>query len=117
MATSIGNSKITLETAVATGGTVTVPYPTGETQTSLTGTTGGSVAVGDNDVFKQAASGAGTVAFAFGASNITITNNSGIAWPAGTVLTAGFGRVDIDGNYNLTWPKKVQDAALAPATP
>ncbi|MCH4543132.1 hypothetical protein [Ochrobactrum sp. A-1] len=117
MTSSIGTSKVTLAAAVANGATVTVPYPTGQTQTSLTGTTGGSVAVGDNDVFPQAASGAGTVAFAFGASNITITNNSGISWPANTVVTAGFGHIDIDGNYNLTWPKQVQDAALAPATP
>lgn len=117
MATSIGISKVTLATAVANAGTVTVPYPAGQTQDSLTGSTGGSVAVGDNDVFPQAASGAGTVAFAFGASNITITNNTGVTWPIGTVITAGFGRVDINGNYNLTWPKQVQDAALAPAAP
>lgn len=107
-----GNSKITLAAAVATAGTVTMPYPTGLVQADLANTTSGQIAVG-NDVFPQAASGAGTVALAFGASSITVTNNSGIAWPAGSEVIGSFGRIDINGSYNLTWPKAVQDAALA----
>ena len=109
---AIANVKILLATAVAPAGTVTSAYPAGIVQADLTGTTGGKVAV-DHDVFPQAASGAGTVAITFGASNITLTNNSGVTWPVGATVIASFGSVDIKGSYNLTWPKKVQDAALS----
>lgn len=114
---SLANIKTILGTAVANAGTVVVAYPAGTNQALLTGTTGGSVAVNANDTYKQAASGAGTVAFTFGASNITITNNSGATWPAGAELIASFGRVDINGSYNLTNPKQLQDKVAAiPAT-
>jgi len=91
----------TITTAVAPAGTLTVSYPTGSTQASLTGSIGGSVSINNNDTFPQAASGAGTVAFTFGASNITITNNSGITWQVGDILRAGFGKVPRNGSYNL----------------
>lgn len=110
---ALANIKATLAAAVANAGTVVVPYPAGFVQADLNGTTGGSVAINSNDRWPQAASGAGTVAFTFGASNITITNNSGVTWPASAELIAGFGRRDINGNYNLTEPKKIQDKVLA----
>lgn len=111
MATSsIANKKITLGAAVAAAGTVVTSYPAGQTQATLQATTGGSLALETGETFKQAASGAGTVLFAFGASDITITNNSGAAWPAGTDIFVSFGQVDINGSYNLTNPKKVQDS-------
>lgn len=110
---AIANIKAMLAAAVAPAGTVTVPYPTGTTQASLTGTTGGSLALNNNDRFPQAASGAGTVAFAFGASNITITNNSGISWPVNSEIIVSFGLRDINGNYNLTDPRKIQDKVNA----
>lgn len=94
-------TKLTLTTAVAVGGTVTVNYPSGETQASLQNSQGGVVAINNNDVYRQAASGANTVGMTFGASNITITNNSPVAWPAGAELIASFGRVDRNGSYNL----------------
>lgn len=112
---SLANIKTILATAVANAGTVIVPYPAGTTQAMLTGTTGGSVAISANDVYKQAGSGAGTVAFTFGliGTGITITNNSGVAWPAGAELIASFGRTDINGSYNLTSPKQLQDKVNA----
>lgn len=106
-----GYSKVLLAAAVANAGTVTLPYPTGTVQADFTGETGGQVAVG-HDVFPEG-TGAGTVTIVYGASNITITNNSGVAWPAGTEVIGSYGRIDINGSYNLTWPKAVQDAALA----
>lgn len=106
---ALGNAKVTLGSAVANAGTFTVAYPAGTNQALLDGTTGGKVAVNDNDVYPQAPSGAGTFAFAFGASNITVTNNTGASLPAGTELILSFGRNDINGSYNLTYPKQVQD--------
>lgn len=104
---AIGNKKFQLASAVANAGTVVTSYPAPLVQADLLGTTGGSVAV-DGNVWKQG-TGAGTVAFTYGSSTITITNNSGVSWPAGADIFAGFGRVDINGSYNLTYPKKVQD--------
>lgn len=106
---ALGNSRTVLATDVADGATVTVPYPAGLTQTDLTDSTGGVVAVNENDVWPQG-TGAGTVALTFGASNITVTNNSGITWTAGSDLIASFGETSINGSYNLTYPKQVQDA-------
>lgn len=106
-----GNSKVTLAAAVANAGTVTLPYPAGLVQADLTGETGGQVAV-NGDVFNEG-TGAGTVAIAYGATSITVTNNSGAAWPVGAEVIGSYGRIDINGSYNLTWPKAVQDAALA----
>lgn len=106
---ALGNSRTVLAADVADGATVTVPYPAGLTQADLTDSTGGVVAVGSNDVWPQG-TGDGTVAMTFGASNVTVTNNSGITWPAGAEIIASFGQVDINGSYNLTYPKQVQDA-------
>jgi hypothetical protein len=99
---SIAVGKTVLASAVANGGTVTVSYPSGTDQAALNGSTSGSVAVEPGDSFKQAASGDGTVAFTFGASNITITNNTGVAWPAGATVTYSFGQTARKGSYNLT---------------
>lgn len=105
---AISNIEFTPAAAVANAGTFTVPYPTGQTQTSLNGTTLGQMAFASGDAFPQAASGNGTVAFSFGASNITVTNNTGVSIPAGTKLFLSFGGVDINGSYNVTTPRKVQ---------
>jgi hypothetical protein len=97
--------KFTLAAAVANAATVTTAYPTGFVQADLLGTTGGVLTVA-NDVWKQGASGFTVV---FGASDITITNTSGVTWAAGAEVVVSFGRVDINGSYNLTFPKKTQD--------
>lgn len=107
---ALGNVTAVLASDVADSATATVPYPAGTDQASLTGTTGGAVAIGENDIWPQdQAAGDGTVAFTFGASNITVTNNSGVTWAAGSTLIASFGETAIDGSYNLTHPKQVQD--------
>ncbi|MCW4115667.1 hypothetical protein NPA31_011900 [Aurantimonas sp. MSK8Z-1] len=98
---AIANTTTILAAAVANGGTLTLPYPAGTSQAILNGTSGGQVAV-DGGRYAQAASGAGTVAIAYGASNITVTNNSGVTWPSGATLRASFGRTDRNGTYNLT---------------
>lgn len=96
---SLGNSKQVLASAVTNTSTFTMPYPSGLTQADLTGTTGGRLVVNDNDAYPQAPSGAGTVAFAFGASNITVTNNTGVTLPANATILASFGRSEQNGRY------------------
>ena len=99
---ALTSTSAVLASAVANNGTVAIPYPAGFTRADLIGTTGGSVAVDDNDRYPQASSGAGTVGLSFGASTITITNRSGITWAAGARLIASFGTTDRLGGYNLT---------------
>ena len=108
---AIANLKYLNTAAVANAATFTIPYPTGQTQASLTGTTLGQMALASGEAFPQASSGAGAVAFAFGASNITVTNNTGITLPANAELFFSFGAVDINGSYNVTTPRKVQALA------
>lgn len=113
---AIANLEHTLAAAVANAATFTVPYPAGTTQAILTGSTGGQLVRESGETYLQG-TGAGTIALAFGASNITVTNNTGNALPAAAKLYLSFGEVDINGSYNLTNPKKVQDRVNAlPAT-
>lgn len=105
---AIANHKHTMAASVANAATFTVPYPAGTTQATLTGSTGGQLALKSGESYKQG-TGAGTVSFAFGAGNITVTNNTGVAIPAAAEIYLSFGEVDINGVYNLTNPKKVQD--------
>lgn len=85
-----------LSTAVADAGTVTVPYPSGTTQASFNAGLAGTdsyVILNGNDKYTVAAA---DVSFSFGASDITVTNSSGVSWPAGTSLLIN---LDIrDGN-------------------
>lgn len=108
---AIGNTKTVLAAAVANAGTFTVPYPAGTTQAGLTGTVGGVMAYRTGEKILQ---GTGGIGIAFGASNITITNNTGAAIPAGEYFLS-FGEVDINGSYNVTTPKKVQALVTNPA--
>lgn len=98
---SLVTARATLATAVTNTSTVVIAYPSGWTQARLLGTTGGSLTLANNERFPQAASGAGTVAFTFGASDITITNNSGITWPAFAEIIVGFGTKDEQGRYTV----------------
>lgn len=91
----------TLASAVADEATVVIPYPTGTTQASLTGSTGGVVSI-DDGAGGTFAQGAGGFTVAFGVSTITVTNDSNVTWPAGAVLTASFGKTSYNGSYN--WP-------------
>jgi len=89
----------TLATAVANGGTVVLDYPAGTTQATFIGANAapntGAVVLNNNEVYPEAASGV-RVAISYGASNVTITNNTGATWPAGSTIRAQFGRVGND---------------------
>lgn len=97
---SLAVTRAVLAAQVNNAGTVVIPYPAGTNQASLITSTGGEVVVNDNDRYPQALSGGGTVAFTFGASDITITNNSGVTWPAASTILASFGSSDFEGRYN-----------------
>ncbi len=96
-----------LASDIAVGATFSIPYPSGFTQASLLNSAGGSVAVNDNEVFHQ---GIGA-AFTFGASNITIQNNSPIVWPAGSILNIGLSRTNPRGSNNLVFGTRPGEAA------
>lgn len=98
---SLGYVKQTLASAVANNGTVTVPYPTGQTRASLSGSSSGDLTLdsGANGILNE---GASNFSLAYGASLITITNLSGYSWPAGAELRVSFGENAPVGSYNAT---------------
>lgn len=96
---SFATTSAVLGSAVANAGTVTVNYPAGTNQAFFTGpntaANTGIVIVNDNDVYLERASGV-RVGISYGASNITITNNTGVTWPEAATLRIQLGRAGID---------------------
>lgn len=113
---SLGITKHTLASAVADDGTVAIAYPTGKTAADLAGSTGGSVVVGDGayGTWDEGASGA---EFSYGPSEITVTNRSGMSWPAGEEIIVSFGSEPRVGSYNLTTGNEQNQAASNPGAP
>jgi len=98
---ALGKVTHTLASDVADDATVNVAYPTGTNQAALTGSTGGVVSIDDGagGTWEQGADGFTVV---FDTSVVTLTNKSGVTWPAGAELTASFGKTGYNGSYN--WP-------------
>ncbi len=88
---------LVLASAVANSGTVTsIPYPAGTNQAYFTGANAaadGVVTLNDNEVYTQAAS---KIGITYGASDITLTNSSGVTWAAGTRVRLQLGRAGND---------------------
>lgn len=103
------NVRAGLAADVPVNGTITIPYPSGYTQAMLIGSTGGSVAVNDNEIYRQNVG----AAFTFNASDITVQNISPIAWPTGSHLRIGFDVTSRNGSYNLTLGTDRNQAARA----
>lgn len=82
-----------LASAVADAGTVNVDYPEGRGAGDYTGGYDHRVSV--PGVGNYAATG-GMVSFSFGASAVTITNNTGAPWPAGTTIYVAYDRAGKD---------------------
>lgn len=93
------NKQHTVASDVTNTSTFTTTYPAGFTQADLRGTVGGQLVF--NGVAYNQDDAAG-VTFTFGASTITIKNNTGITITAGSILTLSFGRSARNGSYNLT---------------
>lgn len=98
---SLGNVTHILASDVADNGTVAIAYPTGQTAQSLAGSIGGDLTVNDGALgrWEQADPG---FSVAYGASTITVTNLSGMTWPAGAKIVVSFGDAPHNGSYNLT---------------
>lgn len=90
---------ITLAAAVANAGTVLVAYPAGTTQASFIGanvaTNTGFVVLNGNEVYPEAGSGV-RINLTYNAGDVTVTNNTGVAWPAGSTIRVQMGRAGND---------------------
>lgn len=88
-------TSVVLASAVNNAGTVTIPYPAGTNQAFFTGVNAsafGAAVLNDNEVYPEAPSGV-RVNITYGASDITVTNNTGSTWPAGSTLRVQLDRV------------------------
>jgi hypothetical protein len=87
-------TEVVLAAAVADAGTVTLAYPSGYTQASFIGaniaTYTGAAVLNNNEVYPEAVSGV-RVNITYGASDITLTNNTGTTWTAGSTLSVQLG--------------------------
>lgn len=82
---------LVLGSAIANSGTLTVAYPSGTAQATFTGgnaAADGVAILDDNAVLRQSAS---QIGLTYGGSNITLTNSSGVSWPAGTRIRLELG--------------------------
>lgn len=88
-----------LASAVANAGTVLVPYPAGFTQASFIGANAaantGVGIINDNDVYPEAGSGV-RINLTYNAGDVTVANNTGVTWPAGSALRVQLGRAGMD---------------------
>lgn len=89
-------TSVVLATAVADAGTVTVAYPSGTAQADFTGANASATGVAiidDNDVWTEAAA---DISLTYGAGDITLTNNSGVTWAAGSTVRVQLGQAGND---------------------
>ena len=93
---AIALAQVTLASGVNDDATFTVGYPAGVTQAMLLDSTRGKMVVNGDAVFDQGASGFTAV---FGTSNITVTNTTGAALAAGSVIDISFGDTSQSGRF------------------
>lgn len=105
----------TLASAVVNGGTVTLSYPSGRNQLSYTGvnqSSTGQVTVNNNERYDERASGS-RINFAFGVASITLTNNTGVTWSAGSTIRAQVNRADFGSGDMVDRPWQVPNVDAA----
>ena len=104
-----------LVSAVADAGTFTVAYPTGFVQADFTnglGASGGHYAiVNGNDRWAQSDSKMAVTTF--GASTITITNNSAVTWVAGSTVEIFIDIQDGNNVIDLVFPVELASITTA----
>lgn len=92
-------AELILASAVASAGTVTVAYPSGTVQADFIGANAaantGWAVLNNNEVYEEKASGV-RVNFTYNAGDVTVTNNTGVTWAAGSKLRVQFGRAGND---------------------
>jgi hypothetical protein len=95
-----------LVSAVASpAGTVVVAYPAGTVQADYTSTNAGVTSDNIAWIGGKKYTGGTLLGFAYGASNITVTNSTGVTWAAGEEAWFGFPKADPVQRYN--GPKSV----------
>lgn len=99
---SLGVVSHTLVSDVADDATVAIAYPTGQSRSTLFGSIGGDLTVGDGAYGAYEQADPGFEVTTYGASTITITNKSGLTWPAGQTIRVSFGTSPRNGSYNVT---------------
>jgi|APThiThiocy_ev2_2_1041544.scaffolds.fasta_scaffold02787_9 hypothetical protein len=106
-------AEVVLGSLVADSGTVTVAYPSGFSQLSFNAGLedyGQSyVVLNENDKVAQGSPG---VNFTYGSSDITITNNTGASWAAGTKVRAFFAQRRGNNVMLLTIPIDLASVAV-----
>ena len=100
-----------LASLVADDGTVAIAYPTGQSKLTLAGLTGGDLTIEDGALGRWEQADPGFEVTTLGASTITITNRTGMSWPAGAKLVVSFGDTPRNGSYNLTAGGAIGQAA------
>ena len=108
-------AQVTLASTVADDGTFTVSYPSGTSQLSFNSGLAGSAhyaILNGNDKWTAADPG---IAVSFDASYITVTNQSGYSWAAGTVVDLFFDQKDDrgDGHVVLSFPITLANVTAA----
>lgn len=90
---------ITLTSAVNNAGTVLVGYPSGRVQADFIGSNAapntGFVVLNGNEVYIERASGV-RVGLTYNAGDVTVTNNTGVTWPAGSTIQVQMGWIGND---------------------
>lgn len=112
---SLGIVTHTLASAVADDATVAIAYPTGLTAADLRNATGGTLTVGNGAYGAWDEGASGFEVTTLGASTITITNRSGMSWPAGEDIIVSFGNTPRVGSYNVTVGREDGQAAAGTA--
>lgn len=87
MAERFASSTVYLTSAVASGGSIGIAYPSGVSPADFVGqqaAAGSCVIVDTNDRYSVAA---GQIALFYGATSVTLVNLSGVTWPVGAKLT------------------------------
>lgn len=112
---ALGKVTHTLASDVADDATVAIAYPSGLTAATLRNASGGVLSVNDGAGGTWDEGADGFEVTAFGASTITLTNRSGVTWPAGAEIVVSFGETPRNGSYNLTIGREAGQAKSAAA--
>jgi hypothetical protein len=101
----------------AAAGTITVAYPTGFTQGSFTagvaGPNGSYIIKNNNDKVNEDLSAATGIGFSFGASLVTLTNNTGATIVAGTLISVFMNQQDGNTAETLAFPIELASVTAA----
>lgn len=107
----------TLGSDWANAGTITFAYPSGFVQAGFTAglanPNGAYIMVNRNDKVQEDTTGATGIAVSYGASLITVTNNTGATIPAGSLIDLWCDQVDGNAAETIPFPVDLADVSAA----